>query len=193
MKSKKQEIVEKASQLFYENGFKGTSLKVLAESVGMEAPSLYNHISNKNELLELLLLPLADEFCKRISVIESSSLSTVQKLEKLVSLHVNLTVEHPYAMGLMLREYIYLPAIPKAQYKELRDKYERVFRHILQSGIEKGELKSLDIDLMLFSLLSTLRSLYAWYLRNKEYNVIELEQQVQVSLLKGVSPERPGP
>jgi len=186
MKSKKQEILDKAAELFYLQGFKGTSLQTLAKAMGMEAPSLYNHITSKNELLELLLLPLAEKFCEGISAIHDSSLSALLKLEKLIALHVKLTVEHPYAMGLMLREYIYLGDKTKAHYLQLRNTYEASFRSILLAGIEKGELKALDIDLMLFVLLSTLRSLYAWYLKNRDYNVGELEQQIQANLMEGV-------
>ena len=54
--SHKDLIVSKAASLFKEKGFKASSMRHLAESLGIEAASLYNHISSKNELLHTILL-----------------------------------------------------------------------------------------------------------------------------------------
>ncbi|MEO6963181.1 MAG: helix-turn-helix domain-containing protein, partial [Puia sp.] len=42
--SKKDVIIEKAARLFLEKGFGAASMRDLAEHVGVEAASLYNHI-----------------------------------------------------------------------------------------------------------------------------------------------------
>ncbi len=42
--SKREVIIKEASKLFKEKGFTATSMRDLAERVGVEAPSLYNHI-----------------------------------------------------------------------------------------------------------------------------------------------------
>ena len=45
--SRKDVIVTKAAALFREKGFKAASMRDLAEAVGVEAASLYNHIKSK--------------------------------------------------------------------------------------------------------------------------------------------------
>jgi AcrR family transcriptional regulator len=50
--TRKEVILRKASSLFRMKGFAVTSMRDLAESVGVEAPSLYNHIGSKAELLQ---------------------------------------------------------------------------------------------------------------------------------------------
>ena len=54
--SRKDVIVTKAATLFREKGFKAASMRDLAESVGVEAASLYNHIKSKTELLHEICL-----------------------------------------------------------------------------------------------------------------------------------------
>jgi AcrR family transcriptional regulator len=45
--SRREVIIAKAALLFREKGFKAASMRDLAESVGVEAASLYNHIKSK--------------------------------------------------------------------------------------------------------------------------------------------------
>ena len=49
--SRKEVILKAAAQLFHEKGYKAASMRDLAERVGVEAASLYNHIRSKTELL----------------------------------------------------------------------------------------------------------------------------------------------
>ena len=50
--SKRDVITQKAAALFKTKGFSSASMRELAEAVGVEAPSLYNHIGSKSELLQ---------------------------------------------------------------------------------------------------------------------------------------------
>ena len=59
---RKEVIIEKAAQLFRKNGFNATSMRDLAENVGVEAASLYNHISSKAELLQEICFRIANKF-----------------------------------------------------------------------------------------------------------------------------------
>ncbi|MFX9050258.1 helix-turn-helix domain-containing protein, partial [Acinetobacter baumannii] len=58
--SRKEVIIEKAAILFKEKGFKAASMRELADIVGVEAASLYNHIKSKNELLNIICFDVAN-------------------------------------------------------------------------------------------------------------------------------------
>lgn len=57
--STKENVINEALRLFFEKGYKGTSLRDIAEAVGIKKPSLYAHFENKEALgravLEVLL------------------------------------------------------------------------------------------------------------------------------------------
>ena len=50
--TRKDVIIESAATLFKTRGFNAASMRDLAGAVGVEAPSLYNHIGGKSELLQ---------------------------------------------------------------------------------------------------------------------------------------------
>ena len=184
--SRKQQIHHTAARLFRKNGFKGTSLQAIAEEMGIKTPSLYNHISSKNEILSHLLLTNAKTFQLRMEEIQSAPLDSLQKLDRIISLHIELTLQNPDAMGLMLNEWVHLEPEEKKWYQNLREAYEMHFLGILQDCMDKKQLVQMDPNLMLFIILSTLRSLYAWCTRYKDFNRIELEKSIKRGILEGI-------
>ncbi|MEO1259548.1 MAG: TetR/AcrR family transcriptional regulator [Bacteroidota bacterium] len=186
MKSKRQQIKDQAAYLFRKQGYKATNMRQLAEAVGVKAASLYNHISNKEELLQELLMDMAHLFTKSMSDVQSSSLQPVQKLERLISDYVRYTVEYTDAISLLTGEWVHLADNPKTEFLKLRDNYEDGFRQILTKCIQTGDFKKIDVDIALFSTLSTLRWLYSWYSKHKTTNPLELEQQITQMLITGL-------
>ena len=59
--STRERILDAAADLFVEKGFAATSLREIAERVGVTKAALYYHFTSKDELLSALLQPL-DEF-----------------------------------------------------------------------------------------------------------------------------------
>jgi AcrR family transcriptional regulator len=189
-KSRKQEILDAAAHLFRKQGYQGSSLKAIAQAVGMEAaPSLYNHIKSKQSILSELLLGIAGAFQHGMQAVMTSSLDPRGKLEQLIRLHVTLTVAQPDAIALVISEWSHLEGEDQGAFLRLRDAYERDFRQVLRDGVAQGQFKPLDVELTMFTLLSTLRALYAWYAKYQQYNPIELENQLIGALLLGVVQE----
>ena len=186
-KSRKQEILDAAARLFRKQGYQGTSLKAIAQAVGMEAaPSLYNHIDSKQAILAELLLGIGRAFEAGMASVIHASLHPQAKLEQLIRLHVTLTVRYPDAIALVINEWTHLAPEAKGPFLRMRDAYEHDFRQVLRDGVAQGYFQPLDVELTMFTLLSTLRSLYAWYAKYQHYNPIELESQLIQALLTGV-------
>src|ERR1700682_4894352 len=91
--SKKDIIIEKASKLFREKGFGAASMRDLAEHVGVEAASLYNHIQSKSEILQAICFKVANEFISHLDAVEASSASTLIKMETIVRFHIRMMLD----------------------------------------------------------------------------------------------------
>ena len=58
---RKKEIIAAASRLIGEKGYYGTSLKDIADAIGMSQPGLLHYIGNKERLLSLLVTDNYDQ------------------------------------------------------------------------------------------------------------------------------------
>lgn len=185
MISRKEEIKKTAARLFRKRGYNATSMRDIADAIGIKAASIYNHIKSKQELLSDLLMEIAIIFTKEMEMIQNTSLNSQKKLERLIALHVRLTIEHTDAIALIAGEWVHLNENEKQQYITLRDDYENHFKKIIEQGKVEGIFENIDTEIILFSTLSTLRWLYSWYSRNRSFNPIELEQQITQCLMNG--------
>lgn len=186
MSTRKEDIHNCAARQFRKKGYQAASMRGIAEEVGIKAASIYNHIDSKQGLLQDLLLGVAHLFTEGMTAISGTSLRAEEKLEKLIALHVRLTVEHTDAISLIAGEWVHLESPAREAFIQLRDEYEQEFKKILEAGKREAVLKDLDTEIVLFSMLSTLRWLYSWYSRNPHYDLQELERQMTICLIDGV-------
>lgn len=149
----------------------------------MEAPSLYNHISSKQQILSELLMKVAHRFTKGMAEVKASGSSPREALEALVKLHVDITIEHPDAIALLTAEFVHLEGQAALEFHDLKDAYEEDFRDWIKLAISEGQFPDLDVELSLFSILSTLRWFYSWYGRRTSLDKEELERQMSELLI----------
>ncbi len=185
-KSRRTEILECSAKLFREKGYQATSMRDIAKAVGIQGASLYNHIQGKQDLLEELLMFIANLFTKEMDEINKSSLPPVDKIKRLIGLHVRYTAEHTDAISIIASEWVHLEEPTLSKYLGLRASYEKKFEKIISNCIKEGDFEKVNPKIALFSILSTLRWLYSWYSNQKNINAVELEQQMIHCLLTGL-------
>jgi hypothetical protein len=69
---------------------------------------------------------------------------------------------------------------------KMREDYEENFRIIIKKGIADGEIKNLNLEVIIFSTLSTLRTLYLWYGKKKSPDPKVLKSNMIQVLLNGI-------
>ncbi len=186
IQTRKQEIIHTAAILFKEKGYSAVTMRDIANEMGIKAASLYNHIKSKQEILNCIIVSLAEEFTKGMNTIVASSISSIQKLEAIIELHVNITTNNENEMASLNADWMHLEE-QLDYYLGLREDYENNFRSIIKDGINKHEIINLDVDVMLFSILSTLRSLYLWIPKKEVCKPKQLAINLSKVLLKGVA------
>ena len=92
--SKKDVITQKAAALFKAKGFSSASMRELAESVGVEAPSLYNHIGSKSEILQTICFKVANAFTLYLNTTENTGISTIIMLENIIRFHIRMMLNN---------------------------------------------------------------------------------------------------
>lgn len=182
---RKEEIIKKAEILFKEKGYSAVTMRDIALVMGMKAASLYNHISSKQEILSEIIVTLAEEFTNGMNTIVAAQKSTVEKLQDIISLHVAITAKYPNGMASLNTDWMHLEE-KLEYYLELRDGYEENFRKVIARGIANEEVVEVNPEVIVFSILTTLRSLYLWIPKKEEINIKALDADLSKVLLKGI-------
>lgn len=183
---RKTEILQVATNLITKKGYNAVSMRDLAKEMDMKAASLYNHIKNKQEILSIIILEIAEAFTGGMSTIFSENTSAIEKLKKLIALHIDISINYSGAMAIMHNDWKHLQHNELERFVTLRNDYENKFRSILKEGIAKGSIQNKNVEVMLFSMLSTLQTMYLWYEKRGKMDVNILKATMVNVLLKGI-------
>lgn len=184
--TRKDEIIKTAAKLFKHKGYSAVTMRDLAKAMGIKAASLYNHINSKQDILKEIIISLAEEFTEGMKRIKTSQGTSIQKIKEIVKLHVNITSRNTYGMASLNNDWMHLEE-KLEYYQQLRSNYEDEFRNILIEGINNNEIVDSNVDVTLFSILSTLRSLYLWIPNKEDLNPEELAQNLSDVLINGIA------
>lgn len=184
--NRKTEIVTIAAKLFKEKGYSAVTMRDIAQAMDIKAASLYNHIKSKQEILVLVIIELAEEFTNEMTRIVNSDESSIQKLEKIIQLHIDITIRDSDALASLNSDWMHLADDELAYFIKMREEYEENFRIIVRKGITDGEIKNLNSEVIIFSILSTIRTLYLWYGKKKRFNTTALKNDLVQILLNGI-------
>jgi len=187
--TRKEEIIKTAAKLFKEKGYSAVTMRDLAKAVNIKAASLYNHIDSKQDILKTIIISLAEEFTNGMETIKSSEAVTIDKLRAIVALHVNITIQNTYGMASLNNDWMHLED-QLEHYLALRRTYEQDFIEIIQSGIDAQEIRNTNPEIIMFSILTTLRSLYLWLPKKEDLYRQELAKNLGDVLINGINYHR---
>lgn len=180
------EIRRTAKRLFKEKGYAGTSMRDLAREVGIEAASLYNHLSSKEELLKEICFEMAAQFFDAFQQAVQEDTAPSTRLKSAINAHVEVIWKNLEASAVFFHEWVYLGETDLSQFVRLRRSYEQGFRKLVQEGMECGELKKLDERLAVFTILSALNATYDLYRSSKKPSCPEIAESIAGILLEGL-------
>lgn len=184
--SRKAEIIQIAARLFNEKGYKAVSMRDIAKLMEMKAASLYNHINSKQEILAAIVLEVAREFTESMEYVVREDTSAIKKIEKVIEFHIDITVNNSVALASLNNDWMYLEEADLKAFVKMRDDYEENFRSVIKQGIASAEIKPHHPEVILFSILSTLRTLYLWHQKRGKLDVNILKKEMVSVLIKGI-------
>lgn len=185
--SKKDIILKKAALLFKTKGFNAASMRELAEAVGVEAPSLYNHIGSKSELLQAICFKVAIEFTTQLDETENINTGITNKIELIIRFHITMMLEEFDEVFVANHEWKHLQEPFLSNFLNQRRGYEKKLVTLIEEGIKKKELKNINPYVVVLTLLSAVRGLEFWQRHKKNISTKVLEDDMVAHLLNGIT------
>jgi AcrR family transcriptional regulator len=185
--SKKDLITRKASAMFREKGFPATSMRDLAESVGLEAASLYNHIQSKSEILQEIIFQIANDCNVHLNDLIDNAVTNTKKIESLIRFHVQMMLNRFDDYCVMINEWIHLPEPYLTTFSNQRRNYVQKMEAIIEAGVRGKEMKPIMPYVAMLTILSSVRGLEFWHRSGKKVSPQEIEDNIVNHLINGLS------
>ncbi|MEO0944252.1 MAG: TetR/AcrR family transcriptional regulator [Pseudomonadota bacterium] len=162
-KDTKARLLEHSRTLFARHGYEGVSMRDIAGAVGLRQSAIYNHFSNKQDLLVTLMVSHMDHLLSAMTDTIADISEPTQKLEAFARFHVTYHIDHPEDVFLAYMELRSLEDHGRAAVIPLRRSYENSLRNILTRGIETGAFRIGDPAVTARALLAMLTGVTVWF------------------------------
>lgn len=172
--------------MFREKGFSATSMRDLAETVGIEAASLYNHITSKSEILQEIIFRIANECNVHLDSLDTKDLNNQKKIESLIRFHVQMMLGRFEEYYVMVNEWIHLPEPYLTNFMGQRRTYVQKMENIIEEGIRHKEMKPVIPYVAVLTILSSVRGLEFWHRSNKRITPEQMEDNMVTHLINGL-------
>ena len=157
------EILEAAAQIFSQKGFHAASMQDIAQAVNLQKASLYYHVTSKQEILLALLDQALDMLIKHMLAVTSQPLPADIKLRKAMIAYLQDMLEHRELASVLLLEHRSLEPELHARHIPRRDRFEQLWRDLIQQGVDEDIFCCVDPNLSARALLGVMNWTITWY------------------------------
>lgn len=180
------EILEAAAQIFSEKGFHAASMQDIARAVNLQKASLYHHVSSKQEILLALLDKAMDILIDAIGEVTAASLPPEEKLRQAIQVYLEILTSQRGLSAVLLFEHRSLDENLRVRHIPRRDRFERLWRDLIQEGSEAGVFHCENPALAARALLGVMNWTITWYRDDGPLTADEIAAQYANMLLNGL-------
>lgn len=149
-----EQILSAARTLLIEQGYRGLSMREIAEAVNVSKAALYYHFKDKEQLLLAILDAYLDEMEALLTPLETADLPARQKVAALIEQILSQPAENRAIIRLSSQEMAQLsPPARQAFDQTYHRKFLLKVQSILEDGMRSGELRKTDPSVATWVLL----------------------------------------
>lgn len=178
-------ILDAAARLIRQKGYRATTVREIADAVGLYSGSLFHYFNTKNEILIEVMRAAFISICTRHEQALASSLPPIEKLRQFIWQEIDLVFvndEGPYHAVLYFDWREVAPKdLPELQ--QLRRRYFGAWTEIVRQCHEAGHLKG-DPAISVRVIEGTLRGMMSWYRPDGHYDPHQIADEIILILAR---------
>lgn len=167
-------ILDRALDRFSSVGYDGTSVREIAQLVGIKAASLYNHFESKEEILWTIV----NKGMHALDTLQEQSpdgaRTHADRLRSFVRTHVRFHATYSREARIANLQSYSLDFAHFAQASDFRRRYERLLETIIREGIAAGAFRASDARLASHAILQMGTGVAFWFRPDGQMSVGQL-------------------
>jgi AcrR family transcriptional regulator len=163
-----------ARNLFASQGYRGTSMKDIAQVLAVSAPSLYNHVPSKQDLLHSIMNVAMDRALGALSAALEGVTDVADQLRRATEVTVLDFLENPAEVTVCNTEIRSLEDPFRQAIIDKRDAYGRRILDIVERGCAAGTFDVAEPRVASFAILEMGNNAKAWFDPRGQYTAGEV-------------------
>jgi AcrR family transcriptional regulator len=180
-------ILSRAAELFARKSIATTTVREIADAVGVLSGSLYHHFESKDAIAAEILTSYLDLINTRYADVLSGETTPAQSLHDLVLVSLQIAEEQPHATAIYQNELNHLRAEPGlADVQKAAGRVQRTWLRVIEAGVGDGSFRA-DVPARVFYRLirDAVWLSVRWHRTNGKYSTRQLAEDVTSVFLRG--------
>jgi TetR/AcrR family transcriptional regulator, cholesterol catabolism regulator len=186
---RRQRIIDSAATAFASRGVAATTVRQIADEVGILSGSLYHHFESKEAIVEAIISPYLDELRQRYREALAGAADPPSRLRDLVGASLATAAAHPQATEIYQNEVNYLRGFERFAFlPDVQREVRAAWLGVISAGVATGAFRS-DVDPPVFYRLirDAVWLSVRWFSPSADYPVSRLADQCTAVFLNGLT------
>lgn len=137
--SRRETILLKAAELFAKEGITGTTVREIADAVGVLSGSLYHHFKSKDEIVSAIVTTYLEDLTAQYREVVTAHSDPRSQLTELVHRSLHIAGTHPYATEIYQLNSNYLSRLKDYDYiKTAAATISSTWVSVIEAGVASG-------------------------------------------------------
>ena len=183
---KRDVVLRESGRLFNKGGYHNTSLDDIAKALGVSKGTLYNYVSDKQEILFAFHNMAMDIGERALDMAGESELDGLSKIKLGISTYIRDIGEELGGYG-VVAEVGALKTGDREKIVVRRDTLDAKFMALIQQGVADGSIRDLDPKMALFTFLGTIQLIPNWFSPEGRLSASEVAEAITDILIYGMA------
>jgi len=163
--AKRAAILSQSAKLFNYKGSRATTLRDIAESLGLTKTSLYYYVKTKEELIYQCYMAALDHHHSSLDEIERTYTGTLERVSAFFLTHFDNWLAAQEGRGPHIAALMEIAALKGAQREEVESRYIDMFKRIrqyLRDGLARGEIRQCEPTSVTRAMMGSVDWTFSW-------------------------------
>jgi AcrR family transcriptional regulator len=187
--ARRQEVVERAAELFDESGYFQTSLEDIASAVGLRKATLYHYFEGKDDILNSIHEGFLRTTMAREEARARYRLPPAQHLLEIVADTLDVIAERRGHIRVFIEHFRELDPDAQKEIAAKRAEYSEMVEAVIREGMEVGAFRKMDPRLAVLAVFGVCNWAYQWLDPDSDPAPRETAYALWDLLMRGVESE----
>lgn len=159
--TRREELIRTAVDLFSRYGYTGTSIRDIANTVGVSVSNIYHHFENKESLWLAILEYSIKDLPERLNAALESDLDPTERFRLLIKTHLNVSRSHRKETRAFFIDEGQVSPKGSMQNRLIQTKILDIYVRALEEMRAAGCVRTREVKILAFNVLGVI----SWYLR----------------------------
>lgn len=162
-RNKQERILGEAERLFYERGFRGTTMDAIADAIDVTKPFVYEIYVHKIDILVAICLRIVNFSLATIQEARQAGGSPEEQLVRFARRYTQIVIANQAGVAVFFREEATIPPAVTLELNLVKGRFDDELSALLAEGVSTGSFKVADVRMATLAIGGMMSWVYIWY------------------------------